>query len=143
MADVLGFDNQIANSGEIASSKFAATIIGGALKLVQSFNVTYGMQVDTIYSAGDTQVYWQPGRPAGNITCSKLTGNGFFNDWKSFNCGRIENLGVQLSGGECGYTGSGSMSFDGGIVTQLGLTYNAQPTSITENINVQIAHLAV
>lgn len=142
MSDILGFDNNVAQSGNIASSKFAATVIGGTLALVQQFSVNYGLQVETIHAAGDTQVYWQPGRPQGQITASKLTGNGFFNDWKGFDCGRIENLAVDVNGGECGYKGSGTMTFGGGIVTQLGMSFQSQPTSITENIGVQIAHLA-
>ena len=143
MADLFGYNRSGAALGQVASSEFAAVNIGGKLALVQSAEVSYSQQVDEVKAVGDSNVYWLPGRPTGSINVSKLVGTGgFFSGWGQGQCGQINALSVNLVGGNCGFSGGGSLSFTGAVVETFSLSMNSQNQTISETANIKVATIS-
>lgn len=143
MPDVFGYDQTVNTSGSIASSQYAAVTTGSKQMLVQSVNVTYGQQVDTVTVVGDTNVYWIPGKPSGTLDISKLVGSGgFFDGWKGQTCGKISNLAVNVDGSYCNFTGTGSMSFANGVITRLTMSLGTDRLTIAQGCSIQVASLS-
>lgn len=143
MADLFGYNRTGASLGQVASSEFAAVNVGGKLALVQSANVTYAQQIDEVKAIGDSNIYWLPGRPSGSIQCSKLVGTGgFFSGWNQGQCGQIQAMSVNLSGGNCGFTGGGSLSFTGAVIEQFSLEMSSQNQTISESAQIKVATIS-
>ena len=144
MADVFGYENNIKSSGQVASADFAIISIGntGRNSLVQSVSATYQQRVEEITQVGDTQIYWLPGRPQGQIQISKLVGSGgFFNDWKG-ECGKINAMSINMSGGRCGFSGGGNVTFDGGVVESLSLQLGTDRQTVAASATIKVASMS-
>lgn len=140
MADLFGYNRSGSSLGQVASSEFAGVNVGGKLALVQQVNVDYTQQIDEVKAVGDSNIYWLPGRPSGNISVDKLVGTGgFFSGWSTGQCGQINSLSVNLSGGSCGFSGSGSLSFTGAVVETFSLQMSAQNQTISETARIKVA----
>lgn len=143
MIDVFGYERNARSSGQVASSEFAVISVGGKQSLVQSVNVSYQQQLEQVGQIGDSNVYWLPGRPMGNLSCSKLVGaGGFLSGWRGSQCGKITPLSITVDGGKCGFTGRGNLQFDGGIIQSFNIALSAQQLQISETVNIQIASLS-
>jgi hypothetical protein len=143
MPDVFGYENNVKNSGSIASAQFAHITTGDRQALVQQVTVNYGQQIDTVTVVGDPNIYWVPGKPSGTLDVTKLVGaDGFFQGWKGNTCGKINNLAVSVDGTHCGFTGSGNMTFSGGIIARLSVTLGSGALTIAETCSIQIASLS-
>lgn len=141
MADLFGYNRDGASLGQVASSEFAFVSIGGGKSaLVQSFSVTYSQQIDDVKAVGDSNIYWVPGRPTGSINTSKLVGpGGFFSGWSTGQCGQLSSVGVNLSGGNCGFSGSGNLQFTGAVVEQFSLEMSSGNQTISESAQIRVA----
>jgi hypothetical protein len=133
MADLFGYNNNVRLSGDIASSDFAIVSVGegGRKAMVQDCRVTYQQQIEEVTQVGDSSVYWMMGRPQGRVSVSSLVGSGgFFSGWKG-ECGKIGTGSVNITGGQCGFNGSGRLAFSAGVVESL----NAQVTTGRQTIS--------
>ena len=143
--DVFGYENTVKSNGQIASSEFAIISMGsGAAEqaLVQSISSDYSQQIDTVLSVGDSNIYWVPGRPLGSINISKLVGaGGFFSGWRGTECGRIDNMSVNVDDGRCGFNGKGNLTFNGGIVERLSVTLGNTQRTIAETATIRVAFI--
>jgi hypothetical protein len=143
MADLFGYSRTGNAIGQVASAEYAAVNVGGKLALVQSVEVSYQQQIDEVKAVGDSNVYWVPGRPSGTINVSKLVGTGgFFKDWSQGQCGEITSLSVNLNGGNCGFSGSGSLSFTGAVVETFSLSMSAQQHTVSETAAIRVATIS-
>ena len=143
MADLFGYTRSGNSLGQVASSEFAAVNVGGKLALVQSANVSYAQQIDEVKAVGDSNIYWIPGRPSGSISVTKLVGTGgFFSGWNAGQCGQINSLSVNLQGGSCGFSGSGSLSFTGAVIESFSLELNSQSQTISETAQIKVATIS-
>lgn len=143
MQDIFNYNRTAKSSGQVASSEFAVISMGGKQSLVQSVNAQYGQTIEAITQVGDVNVYWMPGRASGSVSCSKLVGSGgFLSGWRGSECGRITPLSVNVSGGRCGFTGAGSLTFDGGIIESVTITLNSQQLQISETAQIKVASMS-
>lgn len=144
MADLFGYSREGNALGQVASAEYAAVNIGEKLGLVQSVELSYTQQIDEVKAVGDSNVYWIPGRPSGSITVAKLVGTGgFFKNWDADQCGVINSLSVNLTnGGQCGFTGSGSISFTGAVVETFSLSMSSQQHTVSETAVIKVATIS-
>lgn len=143
MADLFGYSRTGNAIGQVASAEYASVNVGGKLALVQDVNVTYQQQIDEVKAVGDSNVYWIPGRPSGSINVTKLVGTGgFFSGWTAGQCGEISSLSVNLTGGQCGFSGSGNLSFSGAVAESFSLTMNAQNHTVSESAQIKVATIS-
>jgi len=144
MQDVFSYDNNIKTEGQVASADYARVAVkagGGRNALVQSVNVTYRQQIEEITQVGSTQIYWLPGRPSGNISIQSLVGaGGFFADWKA-PCGKIDTASISIDGGNCDFTGTGSLFFSGAIVESLTASLSTGRQTITQGAEIRVANM--
>lgn len=142
MPDIFGYENNVKNSGTIASSQFATVSTGTKQALVQSINVNYQQQIDQVFSVGDPNIYWVPGKPSGSLSVQKLVGSGgFFEGWRGNECGKINNLSVSVDGTHCGFTGQGNLTFSGGIIQSVTVQVNSGQLTMSQGCTIQIASL--
>lgn len=141
--DVFNYKNNAIVGGEVASADFAKISVkasgGGPNALVQNCNVNYGQQIEEVTQVGSTQIFWMPGRPQGRITIATLVGSdGFFADWAGA-CGKIDKASVKVTpGGECGFTGQGSLSFENGVVESLTADITTGRQTISQGATVRV-----
>lgn len=144
MRDVFSYDNNISTSGQIASADFARISVkagGGRNALIQSVDVSYQQQIEEVTQVGSTQIFWLPGRPQGNISCSSLVGSeGFFADW-SAPCGKIDTASIKVEEGRCGFTGRGSLFFSGAVVQSLNTNITTGRQTITQGAQIKTASM--
>ena len=142
MQDIFNYNRTSRAAGQVASSEFAVISLGGRQSLVQSLNVQYGQQVTPIVQVGDVNVYLMSGRAQGTVACTKLVGGGgFLADWRNSDCGKITPMGVTLSGSRCGFSGSGSLTFDGGILESVNIAFSSNDLQISQSANFRIASM--
>jgi hypothetical protein len=147
MADIFGYTHSGKSVGQVASADFAAVTVGKLGALVQSVDVGYAQKVEEIASVGDSQIYYVPGRPSGNLSISKLVGVGkFFEGWQTGACGVIDLATVSLTGGKggsgCALRGTGSLRFDGGVVESMTVKLGTQSQTISESISVKVSSVS-
>jgi len=142
MKDVFGRERTAVSSGEIASSEAAIITAGGEQALVQSVTCNYSQAIDTVTEIGKPNVYWVPGKSNGTINISKLVGKKFFEGWTGTTCGAIESLAVKVSGESCGFSGSGGVDFDGGMLESVGFNMTAQQMQITNQCTIRVASMS-
>lgn len=143
MADIFGYSDNVGSAADVASADFASIQIGsGKDALVQNCQVTYGQTIEEVTQVGSTSIFWMPGRAKGSISVASLVGSGgFFEGFRDRECGRIDSGEVTVDGGKCGFTGSGSLVFEGGIVESLSATLTSQTQTIAQNVTMRIAEL--
>ena len=143
MADIFGYDKPAKSSGQVASADFALVSVGSKNALVQSVEASYTQKIEEVTQVGDTQIYWLPGKPSGAVSISKLVGSGgFLSGWSLSDCGKISSANVKVNGGRCGFTGSGTLSFSGGVVETVSIRLGSQQQTIAETINMRVASLS-
>lgn len=143
MQDIFNYNRTSKAAGQVASSEFAVISMGGKQSLVQSVNVQYGQQVNPITQVGDVNIYYMAGRAQGTVSCSKLVGGGgFLSGWRSTDCGKITPMSVSLSGSRCGFSGKGSLTFDGGILQSVNITMSSEQLQISESAQIMIASMS-
>ena len=143
MQDIFNYNRTSKSSGQVASSEFAVISMGGKQSLVQSVTVSYGQQIQPITQIGDVNIYLMAGRAQGSVNATKLVGGGgFLSGWAGRECGKITPMSVNMSGGRCGFTGKGSLSFDGGVLESVNITLSAEQLQISESATIKIASMS-
>lgn len=143
MQDIFNYNRTSKSAGQVASSEFAVISMGGKQSLVQSVTVQYGQQVTPLTQIGDVNIYFMAGRAQGSVTCAKLVGaGGFLAGWRGSDCGKITPMSVNLAGGRCGFSGSGSLTFDGGILESVTITLSSEQLQISESAQIRIASMS-
>lgn len=143
MKDIFNYNRTSKSAGQVASSEFAVISMGGKQSLVQSVAIRYGQAVVPVTQIGDVNIYFMSGRAQGTVDCGKLVGGGgFLSGWRDTDCGRITPMGVNLAGGKCGVSGSGSLSFDGGILSSVSITLSSAELQISESAQIMIASMS-
>ena len=143
MADIFGYNNSVRSEGQVASSEFASITAGKKQSLVQNVTASYGQTVTPVNQLGDTQIYWITGQPQGSLEITKLVGSsGFFDGWKGLDCGKISNLAVNINGDRCGFSGSGNLTFTGGVIESVSVTLGTQRLTVSENCKIKVASLS-
>jgi hypothetical protein len=142
--DIFTYENRVSHQGEIASSEFAIVSIGaGSTRnaLVQSLTVQYNQQIEEVTQVGDSQIYWMPGRPSGEVNITTLVGTGgFFQGWQA-PCGLIGSASVGVQGGKCRFNGKGTLRFDGAVVQGVSVQISTQQQTISQSAIIKIASL--
>lgn len=148
MADIFGYNTNVKSTGQIASADFASVTVGGTVAnseggaLVQSLSISYQQRLEEIMQVGSPQIHWLPGRPSGSVEISKLVGSGgFFKDWQG-ECGIITPVSVSVSGGECGFSGNGSLKVDLAIVERVQMQMDSSKQTIASSASIRIAGLS-
>jgi hypothetical protein len=142
MSDVFGYTNDIKTSGQVANADFASVSINGANALVQSCQVTYGQTIEEVSQVGSTQIFWMPGRPRGNINVSTLVGpTGFFSHWRG-KCGVLGTASIKAGDDTCGFTGGGTLTFEGPVVESLSLDVSVGKRTIAQSANIRVASMS-
>lgn len=143
MQDIFNYNRTSKSAGQVASSEFAVISLGGKQSLVQSVTVQYGQTIQPIVQIGDVNIYLMAGRAQGSVQASKLVGGGgFLSGWKGKECGKISSMSVNMNGGRCGFSGGGSLSFDGGILESVNITLSAEQLQISESATIKIASMS-
>lgn len=145
--DILGYRRDVKPNGQIYSSEFATITLGGKVSLVQSVQATYGQTVVPKFEVGSPTLYWLTGQPMGSVNIGRLVGRGGF--LSSF--GAVENscgtlisvkLGLDGTGGCSAAQESGSgLSFDGGVVASLSVSFAAGALEVNEGAVIQVASM--
>ncbi len=143
MQDIFNYNRTQKSAGQVASSEFAVVSMGGRQSLVQQVTVQYGQTITPITQIGDVNIYLMAGRASGTVNCTKLVGSGgFLSGWRNRECGKITPMSVNMSGSRCGFSGRGSLSFDGGILESVQITLSSEQLQISESATIRIASMS-
>ena len=146
MQDFLGYKRDIKPNGQIMTGELATLSIGGSRSnLVQQVTAQYGQAVMPKFEVGSPTLYWLTGQPMGSVTFSRIVGcGGFLSALGSLrgSCGTL--VPVQIgSDGQTGCTtarcGGGTLSFDGGVVESVNVTFSAGTLEVAEGATIKVA----
>lgn len=146
MADIFGYNRTGNAFAQIVSSEFANISIGGSGggNLLQSFQASYQQDLKPFFAIGDPNLYWVSGFPQGQVDFERAVASaGFFTGLKG-QCGIINNITVNASGGQRCATGGGggTVAFGGAIVQAVRLTMQAGRTEVIEGATIRVANLS-
>jgi len=142
MADFFGYDRKIKSSNQLASSEYAALRIGGKVNLCQQVEVTYKQDVKPIYEVGNPSIFFVPGHASGTIRFGRLAGaDSFFKQLRDKPCGKLTGVSISSEGAGTCSASSGSLSFDGAVIVQVGLSMSTQAIEITESADIVVASM--
>jgi hypothetical protein len=140
---IFGQSTRVRLEGAIASSEAAVVAVGGNVALVQNCTVNATQQIEEVTAVGSTDVYWMTGRPQATISVSALVSSqGFWGGWKGRNCGKIGGGSISVSGGRCGFQGSGNVSFSDAVVENLNLDITNGRQTITHGVTVRAGQVS-
>jgi len=140
--DFFGYNRTVGSSKQLSSSEFAALTVGSRVMLCQSVNATYQQEIKPIYEVGNPAIYFVPGHASGNVTFSRLAGEGgFFAQLRGNNCGQINPVSINSSGSAC-FAQSGNLNFAGAVIRSVSLTMNTGAIEITEQAELVVASMS-
>lgn len=140
--DFFGYNRTVGSSNQLSSSEFAALTVGSRVMLCQSVNASYKQEVRPIYEVGNPSIFFVPGHASGNLSFSRLAGEGsFFSQLRDSNCGQVTPVSINSSGSAC-FTGSGALNFSGAIIVNVALTMNTGAIEITEQADLLVASMS-
>ena len=146
MQDFLGYKRDIKPNGQIMTGELATLSIGGTRSnLVQQVAANYGQAVMPKFEVGSPTLYWLTGQPMGMVTFSRIVGCSGFLSALSGLRGSCDTL-VPIQIGSDGQTGcataqcgGGSISFDGGVVESVNVTFSAGTLEVAEGATIKVA----
>jgi hypothetical protein len=140
--DFFGYNRTVGSSNQLSSSEFAALTVGTRVMLCQSVNASYQQEVRPIYEVGNPSIFFVPGHASGNVSFSRLAGEGsFFSQLRNNNCGQITPVSINSSGSAC-FTGSGALNFSGAVIRSVSLSMNTGAIEITEQADLIVASMS-
>jgi hypothetical protein len=145
MADIFGYNRSGNAFAQIVSSEFATVSIGGSGggNLLQSFQASYQQDLRPFFAIGDPNLYWVSGFPQGQVDFERAVASaGFFAGLKG-QCGIINNITVNASGGQRCATGGGggTVAFGGAIVQSVRIRMAAGQTEVIEGATIRVSQL--
>jgi hypothetical protein len=139
--DFFGYNRTVGSSNQLSSSEYAALTVGARVMLCQSVNAAYQQEIKPIYEVGNPSIYFVPGHAAGNVSFSRLAGEGgFFSQLRDNNCGQITPVSINSAGSAC-FAGSGNLNFSGAVIRSVSLTMNTGAIEITEQAELVVASM--
>jgi hypothetical protein len=143
--DFLGYDRSV-KAKEILSADFAKLQFGDEkAKLVQSVSGTYGHQIQAMYEAGSSALYWVNGQPSGSLQISRVIGSkGWFYLFNGTNvaCTLLEPITVKLDGDTCNLsTERDTIKLEDSILESISFSYGAGDLKITENVQLRVSKI--
>jgi hypothetical protein len=140
--DFFGYNRTVGSSNQLSSSEFATLTVGGRVSLCQSVEASYTQEVKPIYEVGNPSIFFVPGHASGNVTFTRLAGEGsFFATLRDNNCGQITPVSINSSGGQC-FAKSGALNFDGAIIRSVSLSMRVEQVEITERADLMVASMS-
>ena len=141
--DVFGFETKVGDN--FMESEMGVIIgSGGALSLVQSWNVQYNLSVNPIYECGTSTVYFSAKHAAGSLSCDRIVAENFIDIKKSL--GELcnpETVIVEAYTGQCEHITPVRVQLEGSILTGVTFSGQAQQAYVGENLTAQFVGMSV
>jgi len=141
--DIFGNTKEIKSPGAIITSEFATLTMNGRMALVQSVTANYARQLNTMFEAGASTVFYLQGASEGKIDANSAVGtDGFFKNFRNLGCGEVTNVNIDVNGNNC-TKGQGGLSFNGALAEAFTTTFQAGPTAVTQGITLRVGSMTV
>lgn len=142
--DIFGNSKDIKTPGAIMTAEYAALNISGGVSLVQSVQASYSRQLNTMFEAGSSTVFYMQGASEGKIEASAAVGKaGFFQNLKTGDgCGEIKGVAITAKGKGC-FTGAGTVNFNGALAESFNIAYKAGPEAVVNGIGIRVGSMSV
>lgn len=141
--DVFGFNTKVGD--HFVESEMGIIIgSGGALSLVQSWNVQYQLSVNPVYECGTSTVYFAAKHAAGTLSCDRIVAEGYQNIKSTL--GELCNpqtVMVEAYTGQCSGTTAVKLQLEGSILTGVTFSGQAQQAYCGEQLTAQFVGLSV
>ena len=143
MKTVFSTQHTARSAGRVASSEYALVTVGGRSELGQSVQGSYARQVQSIYELGRPGVLWVPGFESGQLTFHRLVGKGgFFDGWSGNECGLIQPVSIDLSGGGCVAVAAGGLRFTDAMIESFTFSMQAGTVQISEGVTMRVGAMS-
>lgn len=144
--DMFGYSRRVHAPGEVLSSEYATLAMEGGdnLTLLQSCQAGYTQQVQPVFEAGSSDLFWVAGQASGTCTIGRAVGKeGFLTKFGTGNCAELRSLDVALDGrGGCAAVTTGSgVSMSGCMPRALGFTFGAGQLQMQETVEMLVASM--
>jgi hypothetical protein len=147
MIDFFGYDKTVLANNQIITAQFAAVSANGQMSLVQNVQMNYSRQIQPMFEAGSSTLYYLQGNSEGQLSINSAVGKkGFFANFRNVaqNCGQINQVSIDLlAGGNCSVGTSGGLTFSGALAEGFSVAYTAGPMAVTEGAQIRIASMNV
>jgi hypothetical protein len=147
MIDIFGYEKTIEGPGAILTSEFANVSLGGRMALVQSCQAQYARQIQSMFEAGASVVYYNQGASEGNINVNAAVGSkGFFLNFNNLSgsCGAIDKVSIDVrTGNGCLKGGGGGISFAGAMAESFNVSFQSGPVAVTEGVGIRVGAMSV
>lgn len=147
MIDFFGYNKTVAPIGQIVTSEFASVSANGQMSLVQSVQMQYNRNINSMFEAGSSTIYYIGGNSEGHISLNAAVGkSGFFKNFRNLqaSCGQVTPMTIDLlTGGACSVGGTGGVSFTGALAEGFSIAYQAGPVAVTEGATIRVASMTV
>lgn len=149
MEDFLGYSRDVKPNGQIMTGEMATLTVGGdKSSLVQQVSAVYQQTATPKFEVGSPTLYWLTGQPSGTVAFGRIVGcNGFLSGMGALknSCGTLIPLQIGSDGtggcasAQCG--GGNPLTFDGGVVQQINISFNAGTLEVTEGATIMVASM--
>lgn len=147
MIDFFGLDKTIEANQQIITSEFASLSAGGLVSLVQSVNMNYSRQLQTMFEAGSSTVFYISGNSEGQLSMNAAVGvSGFFTNFNNLaaKCGAIDKVSIDLlPSGACSVGTTGGVTFSGALAEGFQVAFQAGPVAVTEGATIRIPFMNI
>ena len=131
--DIFNYDVDVKEKQIVAARNAALDLGNGKIALVQTFQGSYGHQVEPIYEAGSSSVYFVNGNPSGTFAFTTLVGtDGWFANILDANgkaCADLKTVNIDLTNAneDCDVQVSmnTNLKMEGVILQQIGFSVQA------------------
>lgn len=139
--DIFNYDVDVKEKQIVAARNAALDLGNGKIALVQTFQGSYGHQVEPVYEAGSSSVYFVNGNPQGTFTYTTLVGtDGWFAniiDAKGKACAELKTVNIDLTNAneDCDVQVSmnTNLKMEGVLLQQIGFSLQAGGLRIENN----------
>lgn len=137
--DFFSYTGDVKSKQVIAARNAAIDLGAGKIALVQSVQGSYGHQVQPVYEAGSSSVYFVNGNPQGQFSYTALVGTqGWFAGLPTTGaCATLRTINIDLisDNPECDatVTSSSNIKFEGAILTQVSFQIQAGQLQISNS----------
>ena len=135
--DIFSYTGDVKEKQIVAARNAALDLGNGRVALVQSMEGSYGHQVQPVYEAGSSSIYFVNGNPQGTFSYSTLVGTqGWFAGFPmSGACASLRTINIDLisDNPECDVqvTMHNNVKFEGAILTQVSFSIQAGGLNIS------------
>lgn len=137
--DIFSYTGDVKEKQIVAARNAALDLGGGRVALVQSMEGSYGHQVQPVYEAGSSSVYFVNGNPQGTFSYSALVGTqGWFAGFPTAGaCASLRTINIDLISDNpaCDVQVSmhNNIKFEGAILTQVSFSIQAGSLQISNS----------